>query len=142
MRVVIAIDGSHVALRALRTFLGLAKELAAVPEVHLVSVADYIEMPAGLAKAPPQAPDLLASEAETALAAASELARELGAHVETSVLHGHVVDAIVDYARRIDAHLIVAGTHGRKGFQRAVLGSTCEGLLRRSDVPVLSVRHG
>ena len=142
MRVVIAIDGSYVALRALRTFLGLAKELAAPPEVHLVSVADYIEMPAGLSKAPPQAPDLLASEAETALAAASELARELGAQVRPVLLHGHVVDAVLEYARQIDAGLIVAGTHGRKGFRRAVLGSTCEGLLRHSDLPVLSVRYG
>ena len=38
------------------------------------------------------------------------------------------------------AHLIVLGTHGRRGLRRAVLGSDAEQVVRRSSVPVLLVR--
>jgi nucleotide-binding universal stress UspA family protein len=46
-------------------------------------------------------------------------------------------------AARWQADLIVMGTHGRRGFGRAVLGSVAENLLRVSTLPVLMVRaHG
>lgn len=38
------------------------------------------------------------------------------------------------------ADLIVIGTHGRRGVRRMVLGSSAEGILRTSPVPVLLVR--
>jgi nucleotide-binding universal stress UspA family protein len=36
--------------------------------------------------------------------------------------------------------LVVLGTHGRTGFQHALLGSVAERVVRRSPVPVLTVR--
>jgi nucleotide-binding universal stress UspA family protein len=36
------------------------------------------------------------------------------------------------------ADLVVMGTHGRRGIQRALLGSVAETVLRRSPVPVLT----
>ncbi|WP_412069943.1 universal stress protein [Rubrivirga sp. IMCC43871] len=47
--------------------------------------------------------------------------------------------AIVDYADEIGADIVVLGTHGRTGWQRWSLGSTAEGVLRRSPCPVLTV---
>ncbi len=141
MIAVIAIDGSHASLKALRTFLDLAEEFAKIPEVHVVTVADYADVPDGLGKAPKEAPDLLASEAETALVVAAELTNRLGAHVKSALLRGHTVDEVLRYARAANASMIVVGTHGRKGINRAILGSTCEGIIRRSEFPVLSVRH-
>jgi nucleotide-binding universal stress UspA family protein len=38
------------------------------------------------------------------------------------------------------ADLIVMGTHGRSGFNRLMLGSVTERVLRESEVPVLAVR--
>ncbi len=38
--------------------------------------------------------------------------------------------------------LVVAGTHGRRGIGRMVLGSVAERIVRLSPVPVLTVRHG
>ena len=141
MKVVIAVDGSHVAHRAVRAFLQLAMELAVPPEIRLIAVVDYADLPETLAKTPPDAPDLLAEQAGTALAMAQELCAHLGTHAQGIVLRGHVVDEIIRFAQEFGADLIVLGTHGRKGFRRAVLGSACEGVIRRATVPVLAVRH-
>jgi nucleotide-binding universal stress UspA family protein len=43
-------------------------------------------------------------------------------------------------AKKCKADLIVMGTHGRRGFNRMVLGSDAEGVLRTALVPVLMVR--
>lgn len=140
MIVLVAVDGSHTALHALDTVFELAKELQHDPEIHCVSVVDYIELPGSLGEAPSSAPDLLADEAETALAVAAERAARNEKRIRSHIERGPVVDAILAVAREIRADVIVLGTHGRKGLQRAVLGSTCEAILRRSETPVLAVR--
>lgn len=52
------------------------------------------------------------------------------------------VDVIVDYAKRQQIDLIVAGTHGRGGVPRLLLGSVAERLVRLAPCPVLIVRPG
>ncbi len=72
-----------------------------------------------------------------------KLAADLGLEVKT-VLHdlkgGRVADAILQEAKSAGCDLIVIGTHGRRGFRRALLGSDAESVLRESPVPVLLVR--
>lgn len=46
---------------------------------------------------------------------------------------------ILAHADRLPADLIVMGTHGRSGFQRLVLGSVTEKVLRKAKCPVLTV---
>jgi len=48
---------------------------------------------------------------------------------------------ILNFAKEIDAGLIVMGTHGRRGARRLLLGSVAEDVLRRSPRPVLLVRE-
>jgi nucleotide-binding universal stress UspA family protein len=138
--VLVAIDGSSTATHALATVLAFANELKDEAEIHCVSALGYVRLPGGLTNAPAIAPDILASEAETALAVAKEHAARAGRAVRSHVVRGEVVESILELARDLKAQLIVVGTHGRKGIQRAILGSTCEGLIRSSDVPVLAIR--
>ena len=140
MKIVVATDGSHIAKHALLAVLDLARDCGVAPEIHVVAVVDYLMPPAGLAKAPPDAPDLLAEEAQTALHAALEIAAARGIRLETHLLRGHVSVQVLEYAREIGAHLIAAGTHGRRGLARALIGSTCERLVRQAEIPVLTVR--
>jgi nucleotide-binding universal stress UspA family protein len=56
--------------------------------------------------------------------------------VATGVPHEEIVDA----ATRERADLIVLGTHGRGGLDRALLGSVADRVIRRAPCPVLSVR--
>jgi nucleotide-binding universal stress UspA family protein len=52
---------------------------------------------------------------------------------------GDPVAAIVDQAVGIPADLLVMGTHGRSGFDRLLLGSVAEKVLRKAPCPVLTV---
>ena len=62
-----------------------------------------------------------------------------GVAVDTKILTDAPSRAIVSVAEEIDAGLIIMGTHGRHGFERAFLGSVTERVLRNTDRPVLSV---
>jgi nucleotide-binding universal stress UspA family protein len=79
-------------------------------------------------------------------AAAEEMKRlvervsEAGIPVESEVRVGDVYDEITTSIDRLKPELVVMGTHGRRGAERWIMGSTTEKLLRRSPVPVLTVR--
>ncbi len=139
MRIVVAVDGSPIAFHALRSVLDLVTSFSQIPELHVVSVADHVSLPGGLTRSPGGAPDLIASEAETALAVAREIAGSRGIPVETMVLRGHAAAEILAYATRIGANLLAAGTRGRSVLERAVVGSTSEALIRKATMPVLTV---
>lgn len=47
---------------------------------------------------------------------------------------------IVDAIDESKADLLIMGTHGRRGFSHAIMGSVAEKLVRLSPIPVLTVR--
>jgi nucleotide-binding universal stress UspA family protein len=55
--------------------------------------------------------------------------------------HGAPAAEILATIEEVHADLLVAGTHGRRGISRTLLGSVAEKLVRMSPVPVLTVRH-
>ena len=57
-----------------------------------------------------------------------------------AVLEGLAPDSIMAFAKDHDADLIVMGTHGRRGFDRLMLGSVTERVIRNASCPVLAVR--
>jgi nucleotide-binding universal stress UspA family protein len=60
--------------------------------------------------------------------------------LDAEVVDAYTVhDEIVAQAARLHADLIVMGTHGRSGFQRLLLGSITEKVLRAARQPVLTV---
>ncbi len=68
-----------------------------------------------------------------------EAANTAGVKVDPLVLEGGVIDSIVEQAASLEADLIVMGTHGRSGFERLLLGSVTERVLRKAPCPVLTV---
>jgi nucleotide-binding universal stress UspA family protein len=48
--------------------------------------------------------------------------------------------AIMEYARQVNADLIVMGTHGRSAFAHLLMGSVAERVVRTAPCPVLTVR--
>ena len=52
---------------------------------------------------------------------------------------GDATSAILDRAGTIPSDLIVMGTHGRSGFDRLILGSVTEKVIRKATCPVLTV---
>lgn len=59
---------------------------------------------------------------------------------EVRVVEGRPTETILRTAAEIGADLIAMGTHGRSGWNRLMLGSVTERVLRESSIPVLTVR--
>jgi nucleotide-binding universal stress UspA family protein len=53
---------------------------------------------------------------------------------------GRIYDAIEEQSKQWPADLVVVGTEGRQGFQRLMIGSVAEGVVRISTKPVLLIR--
>jgi nucleotide-binding universal stress UspA family protein len=67
--------------------------------------------------------------------------RAVAAGIGTEVVleDGEAVDRILAKSKKLGTDLVVMGTHGRRGFQRLILGSVTERVLRQSECPVLSI---
>ena len=59
--------------------------------------------------------------------------------VEVRMEDAAPADAIISTAKAIDADLVLMGTHGRRGWRRALLGSVTESVVRAIDRPLMSV---
>lgn len=63
-------------------------------------------------------------------------------HVTTAIQTSSIpAAAIVDYAKTVDAGLIVIGTHGRGPVTHLLLGNVAERVVRMAPCPVLTIRH-
>ncbi len=134
--VVVATDGSDSVERAVSVALDLAARFDA--DVHALSVVDEGEVDAS----PPQLREELTTALETHAEAALGTVRErAGPGIETAVREGQPATEICEYARGIDADLIVTGTRGRHGENRLLLGSVAERVVRTAPIPVLTVRQ-
>jgi len=71
-----------------------------------------------------------------------EKAKEMDVNLQTDIIVAtrSVASEIVDYADKLDADLIIAGTRGRSGLKRILLGSVASEILRYADCPVLIVK--
>jgi nucleotide-binding universal stress UspA family protein len=73
------------------------------------------------------------------IAALRQLATDAGVRFKASVQHGDPAGVILLHARARRPHLLVIGTHGRKGLARVRAGSVAETVTLRATCPVLIV---
>ncbi len=83
----------------------------------------------------------LDSEAREALEQWAAKARQRGLKARTVVRRGTPHQEIVALATDERADLVVIGTHGRGGLNRALLGSVADRVVRLATCPVLTVRE-
>lgn len=62
------------------------------------------------------------------------------ANSESHVFPGIPYDEIIKRSIEFGAELIVLGTHGRSGLDHVLFGSTAEKVVRKSTVPVMTIR--
>lgn len=82
----------------------------------------------------------IALDARKILSEASGIAAELGVTVKTEIADGNEADKIVETARRLRSDLIIRGTHGWLGFNKAIMGSVIENVIVNAPCPILAVR--
>ncbi len=143
-RILVPVDGSGPS----RDAVGLAVATAAAVGGSLVfcSVVDSDRIVMECAAMPFVDPtpsiEGLKARANEALAAAVARAESAGVRAERMLKEGEPVKTVLAVAHQYNADLIVMGSHGRRGLQRLLLGSTTEGVLREADLPVLVMRGG
>ncbi len=142
-KIVCPIDFSEGADRALDKALEFADKLSAQLELVHVFLPPVVALPdpAAALSIDPTFVDGLAKQTKKLLEDATLRLRQRAPNVQITphLLQGTPADTIAEFARDSGAHLIVIGTHGRRGFRRFLLGSVAERVVRISSVPVLTV---
>jgi nucleotide-binding universal stress UspA family protein len=81
----------------------------------------------------------LQEEAEKIIETATGIAGQ-GISVKTEIQEGQTGDEITKAASRLKSDLIVMGTYGWRGVDKAIMGSTTERVIANASCPVLAVR--
>ena len=80
-------------------------------------------------------------ESQQRLAKLANTVKASGVNASVEVRFGEIDREVLNAIDEYKANLVVAGTHGRRGFQRWFLGSVCERLLRSVSIPILTITH-
>lgn len=145
--ILVAVDGSDLASRALDHALKLAKALGS--QVTIVTVTEPAALVGGgygavAGTAYDPIPELIEAQeqgAKALLAKAVETAKAAGIDAKTAyVSDSFPAEGIISTANNIKADLIVMGSHGRRGFGRLLLGSQTSNVLAHTTIPVLVTR--
>jgi nucleotide-binding universal stress UspA family protein len=129
--------------------LGLAADLARIHQASLV-VLHVSPLPANVSpdalitppgeRTPVRVGEYVVRGAERELDRVAEPLLRDGLTVETLAVTGDVATEIVAASQTNGADVIVMGTHGREGLSHSMLGSVAERVIRRSPLPVVTVR--
>ena len=139
-KILIPLDGSEVAQRALEEAEKLAKAFDS--ELVLVQIVPFMPIYGSPELVTPLIIDEKQKEsAERYLTSLAENLRQKGFRVKSIVKTGQQVPAeIIDVAKETGVDLIVMNTHGRSGFTRWFVGSVALKVLTRAETPILLIR--
>lgn len=136
-RIMVPLDGSHYAEKALPLAQELAQEWnASIWLVHVVSSYPITGLP--LTDIDPEA----ATDAQARLAAQTyldQVAARLTGEIRTHVLFGSVSEHLIASVRAWNIGHVVMASHGRTGLSRVLLGSVADGLIQHLDCPIIVI---
>ena len=141
--ILIPVDGTELSGRAIDTGVRFAKSVGAritgfiaEPEFRLPTQREVISHAAALSAA--EHSQRTRSHAEAVLARIAACASAEAVKFDTEfVENNHTVYAITDAAKKHECDLIVMMSHGHRGLARLLHGNATEGVLTRSNIPVL-----
>ncbi len=143
-KVLIAIDYDPAAQRVAEVGYALAKELKAeVTLIHVISNPVYYSVsefePMGFVGYN----DLMLTNniIDSLREVGQEFLNKSKAHlgdknIKTIVSEGDFADGILDASMELGVDFIVLGTHGRKWYEKILIGSVAEKVLRHSKIPL------
>jgi nucleotide-binding universal stress UspA family protein len=142
VKILLAVDGSKHALRAVDCLIEHADWYREKPTVELVTV--HLPVPKlprmGLVVGRNQIQRYYEEEGAAALAAAKKKLGAAGIEYKTEILVGRVAESIVRHAAKTRCDQIFIGTHGRTAAGNMLLGSIATKVLHISRTPVLLVK--
>lgn len=145
-QILVPVDGSDTANKALQAALELAKDSGG--RVRAIHVMEEVAYASNFNQFGVYTEELLNAMQEAGkgiLQDAMTRARSAGVAADTLLfdsVSGRLAEVVANAAREWNADLIVVGTHGRRGVGRMLMGSGAEQIIRLAPVPVLVIRSG
>jgi nucleotide-binding universal stress UspA family protein len=134
-RILVAVDGSPQATKAVRLGAEIAKGLGA--DLVLVHVASVEEVPTLIAEAEGRDGE---ERAQLVLGDAVKVATAEGVEPKVVLLKGHAAAQILRYADEHAVQLILTGSRGVRGAKGVLMGSVSRAVSRRASCSVIIVR--
>ena len=143
-RILCPIDFSELSRRALRHAVATARWYdSRLTVLHVLPLVRAINVMPSLAAAPAQQIGLAATDLRHLREAALRFVQTVDpgrVPLDVIVTERHDIHReILEHARTLSADLLVMGSHGHSGFDRLLLGSVAEKVLRKATCPVMIV---
>lgn len=134
--IIVPTDFSDYAQTALRYAISIANRFGSA--IHLVNGVDIVSS-TGIYT------DVNNMIQETAMIKLKDVVSENSKELQNlsviipKTIRGEIVGGIVDYAKDVNADLIVMGTQGASGLKEIFIGTTAQGVIKHSKLPVLVI---
>ncbi len=140
-KILIATDGSETAEKAAGFGIQIAELSGAkIYAVYVINTTPYYSIPLDQVWSK-EVYEQLEKMGNEITSDVEKTAKAGGLEAESLVLKGNPAERIVNFAEEQNVDMIVVGSHGIGGFERLVIGSVSEKVVRHSKVPVLVFRE-
>ncbi len=140
MKILVAVDGSDISMRAVRFVIALNRKLTKPARVTLMAVDPPpfpgVETRIGTKATRQMHEETLESMLKDARRSLSRAKLELNERAEI----GEIADTILNVAKKERVDLIVLGSHGRGAVKGILLGSVSSKVIAQTEIPVTIVR--
>jgi nucleotide-binding universal stress UspA family protein len=140
MKILLAVDGSHVSKRMLSYLAAHDEMLGPQNSFSLLTVVPALPHFAGPALGRATLDEHYKEEAEVVLRPIRSFVKQQGWQADIGHAVGPAAETIATHAEKENFDMVVMGTHGHSSLANLVLGSVATGVLARCKVPVLLIR--
>ena len=140
MKILLAVDGSHVTKRMLNYLAAHGELLGPGHEYTLLTVVAPVPGYAAKHLDRKIIDDYYLEQAEEVFHPIRSFAEKQGWQIRLLHKSGHAAEVIAALAETEHVDLVVMGAHGHSSLGGAVLGSVATGVLARCKTPVLLIR--
>jgi len=140
LKILVAVDLSAATARVVQVAERIARPMSG--EVRVLHVAeaepDYVGYDAG----PEVVRDQVAREyrdEHRAVQSHAESLRKAGIQATALLIKGPIIETVLNEAERLEADLLIVGSHGFGALYDLLVGSSSRGILKSSTIPVLVV---
>ena len=137
-KILVAIDGSEGANKALRAAIDVAKHYEA--DLHSISIEEHLPHYAATVGEVLEAKQEAAEYFRRVIREAESAALAYGVRLTTHVTPGHEVEAIVQFVKDRGFDLLVIGFMGHSRIYERIWGGTSQNLTRLAPCSVLVVK--
>jgi nucleotide-binding universal stress UspA family protein len=140
MKILLAVDGSHVSKRMLSYLAAHEELLGPDNSFSVLTVVPALPHFAGPALGRATLDEHYKEEAEVVLQPIRSFVKQQSWQVDVGHAVGPAAETIAARADKEHFDMVVMGTHGHTSLGNLVLGSVATGVLARCKVPVLLIR--